>query len=80
MSKHDIMDKMFEVTGKLELMQALIGDLINKTESVDGNTVESAIQFASQKDTIASFLHIAHNGICDSINILEDVQKKGGAA
>lgn len=78
MSVNDIIDKVFDATAKLELMQTLIGDLINKTEKINSDTPESAMCFAIQQDTIVSFLHIALDGICDSIKLLEEVQKKGG--
>lgn len=79
MSMNDILDKIFEASGKLELMQALIGDLINKVEDMGDKATENAICFAVQKDTIASFLHIVVDGIYDSIKLLEEVQKGGVA-
>ena len=79
MSENYILDKIFEASGKLELMQALIGDLINKVEKKKADTPENAIYFATQQDTIASFLHIALDGICDSIKLLDEAQEKGGA-
>lgn len=79
MRENYILDKVFEANAKLELMQALIGDLINKTEKIKSYDEESAMYFASQQDTITSFLHIALDGICDSIKLLEEAQEKGGA-
>ena len=79
MNENFIFDKIFEATGKLELMQVLLGDLINKVEDREAKTPEDAMYFASQQDTIASFLHIALDGVYDSIKILEEAQK-GGAA
>lgn len=78
MNENYISDKIFEATGKLELMQTLIGDLINKVEKKNADTVKNAMYFAGQQDTIASFLHIALDGICDSIKLLEEAQQKGG--
>lgn len=72
MNGNYIYDKIFEASAKLELMQALIGDLINKTEKMRVDT------FAVQQDTITSFLHIALDGICHSIKILDEAQEKGG--
>lgn len=80
MNENYILDKVFEANAKLELMQALIGDLINKTEKIKSYDAESAMYFASQQDTITSFLHIALDGICYSIKLLDEVQEKGGAA
>ena len=78
MKDNYVSDKIFEASAKLELMQALIGDLINKTEKIKSYDAESAMYFASQQDTITSFLHIALDGLCDSIKLLEEVQEKGG--
>lgn len=79
MNENYILDKVFEANAKLELMQVLIGDLINKVEDKKADTPESAIYFASQQDTIASFLHIVLDGIFYSIKLLEEAQEKGGA-
>lgn len=75
MSKNDILNKVFDATAKLELMQALIGDLINKVDEKDAKTSEGAMYFASQQGTISSFLHIALDGIYDSIKLLEEAQE-----
>lgn len=80
MSVNDILDKVFEATAKLELIQVLLGDLINKVEDREAKTTENAIYFAVQQDTIASFLHIALDGVYDSIKLLEEVQKKEGVS
>lgn len=78
MNENYIHDKVFEAINKLELMQVLLGDLINKVEDRDAKTVENAIYFAVQQDTIASFLHIALDGVYDSIKLLEETQRKDG--
>lgn len=64
-------DNIFEATAKLELMQTLTADLINKVEHTKADTPERAMYFATQQDTIADFLHILLDGIFDSIQILE---------
>ena len=79
MSRNEILDKVFEATCKLELMQVLLGDLINTVEDRDAKTPEGAMYFASQQDKIGSFLHIALDGVFYSIKLLEETQQKGGA-
>lgn len=74
MRTNEIYDKIFEASAKLELMQALVGDLINKAEKMRAET------FTVQQDTITSFLHIALDGICDCIKMLDEAQGEGGDA
>ena len=78
MSRNEILDKVFEATAKLELMQVLLGDLIDTVEDRDAKTPEGAMYFASQQDKIGSFLHIALDGVFYSIKLLEETQQKGG--
>ena len=80
MNEKYVFDKIFEASGKLELMQVLIGDLINKTERSSDDDLKNAMYFSVQQSTIESFLHIALDGICYCIKLLDQAQEKGGEA
>ncbi len=70
MAKNEMADKMFEATAKLELMQTLIGVMINMVEEREVVTAEDAMYFAHQKDTIGNLLHIALDGVVEAKAVL----------
>lgn len=70
MAKNEMADKMFEATAKLDLMQTLIGVMINMVEEREVVTAEDAMYFAHQKDTIGDLLHIALDGVVEAKAVL----------
>lgn len=70
MAKNEMSDKMFEATAKLELMQTLIGVMINMVEEREVVTPEDAMYFAHQKYTIGNLLHIALDGVVEAKAVL----------
>lgn len=75
---NDMQDNVFEAVCKLELMQTMLGHLINMVE--DGgeiNTQEKAIHFASKRDIIGDFLHITLDGVFYAIQKLNESQEGG---
>lgn len=74
MSKNDILDQVFTATSKLELMQTVLGVLINTVEKEEANTQEKALHFAANQDMISDFLHITLDGVFFAIQTLNEAQ------
>lgn len=72
MSKNDILDQIFTATSKLELMQTVLGVLINTVEKEEANTQEKALHFAANQDMISDFLHITLDGVHFAIQTLNE--------
>ena len=73
MSKNDILDQIFAVTSKLELMQTVLSVLINTVEKEEANTQEKALHFAANQNMIGDFLHITLEGVYFAIQALNEV-------
>lgn len=73
MTKNDILDQIFTATSKLELMQTVLGVLINTVEKEEANTQEKALHFAANQDMISDFLHITLDGVYFAIQTLNKV-------
>lgn len=72
MEKNEILNKVFDATAKLELMQTLIGVIVDLTESTaEISTPEAAMYFASQRGKIIDLLHIVFDGVFDAKLLLE---------
>lgn len=81
MDRIDIFDQVFTATSKLELMQTVLGVLINTVEKEEANTQEKALHFAANQNMISDFLHITLDGVCFAIQTLNGVyedSKEGG--
>ena len=78
MAKNEIADKVFEATVKLELMQTLIGVMINMVEEREVSTPEATMFFASRKDTLRDLLHITLDGVVEAKSVLSETEQKGG--
>lgn len=81
MTKNDVLDQVFTATCKLELMQTVLGVLINTVEKEEANTQEKALHFAANQNMIGDFLHITLDGVCFAIQTLNGVyedSKEGG--
>lgn len=81
MSKNDILDQIFAATSKLELMQTVLGVLIEIVEKEEANTQDGALHFAANQNMIGDFLHITLDGVCFAIQTLNGVcedSKEGG--
>lgn len=76
MSYNDIADQIFVATCKLEQMTTMLGVLIEMVEK-EISTPEQAMFFAASQKTLDDFLHITYDGVCDSIQILDRLQKGG---
>lgn len=74
MSKNDILDQIFTATSKLELMQTVLGVLINTVEKEEANTQKKALHFAANQNMISDFLHITLDGVCFAIQTLNEAQ------
>lgn len=74
MSKNDILDQIFVATSKLELMQTVLGVLINTVEKEEANTQEKALHFAANQNMISDFLHITLDGVYFAIQTLNEAQ------
>lgn len=72
MDRIDILDQIFVATSKLELMQTVLGVLINTVEKEEANTQEKALHFAANQNMIGDFLHIALDGIYFAIQTLNE--------
>ena len=72
-TKNDILDQIFAVTSKLELIQTVLGVLINTVEKEEANTQEKALHFAANQNMIDDFLHITLDGVCFAIQALNEV-------
>ena len=72
MTKNDILDQIFTATCKLELMQTVLGVLINTVEKEEANTQEKALHFAANQDMISDFLHITLDGVYFAIQTLNE--------
>lgn len=72
MTKNDILDQIFTATSKLELMQTVLGVLINTVEKEEANTQEKALHFAANQDMISDFLHITLDGVYFAIQTLNE--------
>ena len=72
-TKNDILDQIFAATSKLELMQTVLGVLINTVEKEEANTQEKALHFAANQDMISDFLHITLDGVYFAIQTLNGV-------
>ena len=73
MSKNDILDQIFAATSKLELMQTVLGVLIETVEKEEANTQNGALHFAANQDMISDFLHITLDGVYFAIQTLNEV-------
>lgn len=73
----DMLDKVFEATCKLELMQTMLGQLINMVEDEEIKTPEQAMYFANKQHVIGDFLHITLDGVFYAIQTLNGLQKGG---
>lgn len=78
MSYNDVADQILAATCKLEQMTTMLGVLIEMVEK-EVSTPEQAICFAASQKTLDDFLHITFDGVYDSIQILDRLQK-GGAS
>lgn len=76
MSYNDIADQIFVATCKLEQMTTMLGVLIEMVEK-EVSTPEQAMFFAASQKTLDDFLHITYDGVYDSIQILDRLQKGG---
>lgn len=74
MSKNDMLDEVFNATCKLELMQTVLGVLINMVEKEEVKTPEQAMKFAANQNVIDDFLHITLDGVCYAIQTLDGLQ------
>ena len=72
MDRIDILDQIFTATSKLELMQTVLGVLINTVEKEEANTQEKALHFAANQDMISDFLHITLDGVYFAIQTLNE--------
>jgi len=72
MDRIDILDQIFTATSKLELMQTVLGVLINTVEKEEANTQEKALHFAANQNMIDDFLHITLDGVCFAIQALNE--------
>jgi len=72
MTKNDILDQIFVATSKLELMQTVLGVLINTVEKEEANTQEKALHFAANQNMIDDFLHITLDGVYFAIQTLNE--------
>ena len=72
MTKNDILDQIFVATSKLELMQTVLGVLINTVEKEEANTQEKALHFAANQNMIGDFLHITLDGVYFAIQTLNE--------
>ena len=72
MSKNDILDQIFAATSKLELMQTVLGVLIETVEKEEANTQNGALHFAANQDMISDFLHITLDGVYFAIQTLNE--------
>lgn len=77
MSKNDMLDEVFNATCKLELMQTMLGVLINMVEKEEVKTPEKAMNFSINQNVIGDLLHITLDGVCCATQILNDLQKGG---
>ncbi len=50
MSKNDILDQIFVATSKLELIQTVLGVLIERVEKEEADTQEGALHFAANQN------------------------------
>ena len=73
MGRIDILDQIFVATSKLELMQTVLGVLINTVEKEEANTQEKALHFAANQNMIGDFLHITLEGVYFAIQALNEV-------
>lgn len=71
-SKNDILDQIFAATSKLELMQTVLGVLIETVEKEEANTQEKALHFAANQNMIDDFLHITLDGVYFAIQTLNE--------
>lgn len=74
MKKIDVLDQIFTATSKLELMQTVLGVLIETVEKEEANTQEKALHFAANQNMISDFLHITLDGVCFAIQTLNEAQ------
>lgn len=74
MTENDILDQIFVATSKLELMQTVLGVLINTVEKEEANTQEKALHFAANQNMISDFLHITLDGVYFAIQALNEAQ------
>ena len=72
MDRIDILDQIFTATSKLELMQTVLGVLIETVEKEEANTQEKALHFAANQNMIDDFLHITLDGVCFAIQALNE--------
>ena len=72
MSKNDILDQIFTATSKLELMQTVLGVLIETVEKEEANTQDGALHFVANQNMIDDFLHITLDGVCFAIQTLNE--------
>ncbi len=79
MNKNDMLDEVFNATCKLELMQTMLGVLINMVEKEEVKTPEQAMRFATNQNVIDDFLHITLDGVCYAIQTLNGLQEGGTA-
>ena len=75
-----VLNEIFEVSGNLELMQELIGVLIDMVEDRDASTPNGAMYFASQQNALAALLHIALDYVFNAKVSLEKLQEGKGCA
>lgn len=81
MTKNDVLDQIFTATSKLELMQTVLGVLIETVEKEEANTQEKALHFAANQNMISDFLHITLDGVYFAIQTLNEAygdSKEGG--
>lgn len=76
MSYNDVADQILAATCKLEQMTTMLGVLIEMVEK-EVSTPEQVICFVASRKTLDDFLHITFDGVYDSIQILDKLQKGG---
>lgn len=72
MTENDILDQIFVATSKLELMQTVLGVLIETVEKEEANTQDGALYFAANQNMIDDFLHITLDGVYFAIQTLNE--------
>ena len=72
MDRIDILDQIFTATSKLELMQTVLGVLIETVEKEKANTQDGALHFAANQNMIDDFLHITLDGVYFAIQTLNE--------
>lgn len=73
---NDILNDVFEVSGKLEITQEVINILIDMVECSDASTIDGAALLASQQNSISALLHISLDYVFDARMALDELQNR----